>query len=309
MAPTNDALILDCALFFNQLLPNRVGVLSNDQNLCIQALAEHLPAISLQKRDGFQHLLLAIHPDLPAQFGFTSVQTSSESTSTRVYAPSFDDDMNMADGQPATIPEDMSPEGLISTIGTSLSNILPESVYRNLARVQDQETTEHLLRRYPPHDRWNAATALEILEKYWSSLEHLWDTHIEQGASGHSSSASRWSSSASNGTNLVLAEDGLGLPRTQLRSFREGTLRPLAALLGSPQYKNCTSLASYLQSNPESWRPAQWSMLWVDLELLLVRGRLLECGKETTEKNPRLLAIQWLQEWKNQARRSSQMDR
>lgn len=337
VAPTNDALILDCALFFHQSLPGRVGVLSNDNNLCIQVLAEQMPALSLKKRDAFPDLLQALHPDLPALFGVALQDKSdahahqSAQPAARMHSVVGHEDMDMMDGSPASslaADTTTTPDDLLSSISNTLSQILPYAVYTECVAAQGQDTTDHLLRHRRPPEQWNAAQALEVLEKHWSSLEHLWDTHVEEdpgtdylasrassSLSSPGSAASRWSPQTPTSSTRRPAEDGLGLTRSQMRDFRQSSLRSMMVLMSgsssSDKKANATgsnnSLASYATAKPDSWRAAHWSTLWVDLELLLLRGRLLRGNKRKDESmthpsDQRQLVVTLLQDWRRQAR-------
>lgn len=309
VAPNNDDLVLDCALFFHSALPGRIGVISNDANLRLKVIAEQLPALSLSPTDSFTILLTALHPDLPAQFGLQPEAKQIDPVK------HFDEeDMPMSDAPPVADIDD--PDTLLAIISFTLNNHLPRIVHQQLVKALDQDTVEHLLRHFPPVDRWNSSTSLKVLEKHWSSLEYLWgDTEpvaLSQAASG-GTSVSQWSAAAttSKQPSQRLASDGLGLSRSQMRDFRQSSIPSLISLLeGTPSKSkksstrsqvNGASLSTYaLGDHPASWSAAQWSTLWVDLELLLLRGRLLDDSLKSSAS--RATAQQWLQKWRTSSR-------
>lgn len=319
VAPVNDDLILDCALFCHSHMPGRVGVLSNDANLKLKVMAEHMPALSLRKEDRFRHLAAAVHHDLPAHLGlegaFSAPQTQSQTHSSVSAEDDDDDDMDMAmdseeaaHARPTHQPADPGlAEALLSSITTALSQLLPSMVYQSLCESLGHDTADHFLRRMPPVHRWNAATALTVLEKHWSSLEHLWDNTQavpEPALSPSGSSSSRWSSPAKKEVTAPAA-DGLGVPRSQMRNIRLSTLPSLAAVFGGSTNNSKSPsvlLASYAsQSAASEWRVSYWSTFWNDLELLLLRGRLLQGKQIDGAGDAREAATHLLTQWRTQA--------
>jgi len=268
------------------------GLISNDHNLRIKALAHGLPALGIQKNDDGSALVTEINPSLLAVLGYPTTKPF-QSIDLPSAVPQFDEDI-ILDDLPPSIPYSttmsasannipsissathfhLSPQSapdFITSISEALSRLLPQAIEYHLIKSTDPFTASHLLRSYPHLQTWTAAISLTALTTTFSSLENLW---LLPEAPLEGSAASRWAST-SKPTN------------TNIRAVRT-SVQDLRTVFGNER----NGKSSYaLKKNVREWDRSCWMGFVYDLETLLVKGTLLDgSGQENIGKG---LVSEW----------------
>lgn len=252
-----DDLVLDAALFWSLQRPAMVGVVTNDNNLRISALAHGVPSLPIKPDMDVSSFVSSINPTFATRLGLKpspiipELDLPAPVTPPMAYTHTHDMEIERTP-PPSYSQHSLSPataNQFLDSVARTLSSILPPAIYSHFSAATDEFTTAHLLRSYPAPNAWSAKVSLEILNKYFSSLEQLWTAPPD-------SSASRWASPSKQPNNLRMVRASLNDLYIAFGGRGEGK-------------------SSYALKKVQQWDRGCWMGFVYDLEVLCMKGNLL----------------------------------